>query len=90
MKGPIGKRLEDAIDRPVERRPACDQRQRVEIALDRHAPLHLIAHEPGIRRPVEAHGVDRNLLNVAQERGADPTRKSDHLRARHLCTHLAR
>ena len=88
MKGPLGQSLEDRIDRPVERRPARDQRQRIEIALHRHARLHMIAHESEIDRPVEAHRIDRNLLHVAQQGGADPARKSDHLRVRHLRAHL--
>src|SRR5665213_2202696 len=51
------------VDRPVERSAAGDQRQRVEIALDRHAVLHVLADQYRVGRPVDADRVDAGCLH---------------------------
>src|SRR5450432_886028 len=40
---PLRKRLQHCIDRPLERRPARHQHQRIEIALHRDPALHPLA-----------------------------------------------
>src|SRR2546430_14754956 len=82
-----GEALGRAVD-PNHRRAARDQDERVEIPLHRHAPLDLVARKREIDAPIEPDGIDRNIFDVAQEPGADPARKPDHLRTRHLTTHL--
>src|SRR5262249_43759060 len=80
--------LENAVDRAVERSAAGDQRQRIEVALHRYAPLDLVPHKYRIDGRIETHGVDRHVLHVAQQCAADPARKSDDPGRRHLRTHL--
>src|SRR5215467_15954499 len=87
-EGPLGKHLEYVVHRTIERSAADEQRQRVEISLHRHAPLDLITRKNGIDRPIETDRIDRDVFDVAQERSADATRKSDHLCARYLAAHL--
>src|SRR5215471_11325410 len=87
-EGPLGKHLKYVLHRAIERSAADEQRQRVEISLHRHAPLDLITRKNGIDRPIETDRIDRDVFDVAQERSADATRKSDHLCARYLAAHL--
>src|SRR6266478_4652325 len=87
-EGPLGKCLEYVVHRAIERSAADEQRQRVEVSLHRHAPLDLITRKNGINRPIEADRIDRDVFDVAQERGTDATRKSDHLRARYVAAYL--
>src|SRR5215472_9435862 len=87
-EGPLGKRFEYVIDRAVERGAPGEQHQRVEVSLHRHAPLNLITRKSRIDRPIEADGIDRNIFDIAQERGADTTRKSDYLCTRYVAAHL--
>src|SRR5262245_66455785 len=84
----LGEHLEDAVDRTIERRAACHPHQGVEISLHRYAPLDLIAREREIDGPIEPHGIDRDLLDVAQKRCADAAWKSDHPRPWHVPAHL--
>src|SRR6266700_1756397 len=69
-------------------RAAAAQHQWVEISLHRQARVNLVAHKDGIDRPIEADGVYRNVLYVAQECGAGTARKRDHFCIRHLAAHL--
>ncbi len=58
-------RRQDVVDVAVERRAAGEQRQRIEIALHRHARLELLARERAVDRPVEADRVDAGSLDIA-------------------------
>src|SRR5205823_2546290 len=78
------KGLERRIDRPVERRTAGDQRQRVNIALHRQSGLHLLARKRPIDHPVEPNCIYARLCNVFREHRAGSARKSDEFRPRHL------
>src|SRR5207253_6009285 len=60
-KRPAGKRLQYHINRAVERRPAGDQYQRIEIALHWKAALDLVAGKDPIDHPVETDRVDGGL-----------------------------
>src|SRR5262249_31095860 len=87
-EGPLGKYLEYVVDRAIERGAAHEQRQRIEVSLHRHAPLDLITGKNAINRPIEADPINGDVSDVAQERGAHPTRKSNHLRARYVAAYL--
>src|SRR5260370_17668264 len=87
-EGPLGKCLDYVVHRAIERSAADEQRQRVEVSLHRHAPLDLITRKNGINRPIEADRIDRDVFDVAQERGTDATRKSDHLRTRYVAAYF--
>src|SRR5262252_5230736 len=87
-EGPLGKYLEYVVHRAVERSAADEQRQWIEVSLHRHAPLDLITGKNRINRPIEADRIERHVFDVAQERSADPTRKSDHLRTRYVAAYF--
>src|SRR6516225_8010339 len=87
-EGPLGKRFEYVVHRAIERSAADEQRQRVEVSLHRHAPLDLITCKNAINRPIEADRIDRDVFDVAQERGADATRKSNHLCAWYVAAYF--
>src|SRR5215471_17128238 len=87
-EGPLGKYLEYVVDRAIERCAADEQRQRIEVSLHRHAPLDLITGKNAINRPIEADRIDWNVFNVAHERRADATRKSNHLRIRYVAAYF--
>src|SRR5580693_5601901 len=53
-------RLEDGVDRIIERRSAGEQHQRIEIALNGTQRLNVVPREMQFRHPVETHGVDRH------------------------------
>src|SRR5215207_6618450 len=76
------------LDGAVERRAACLQRQRIEIALHCDAALNALADECRFRRPVDAHAVDRNAIDIARERTAGAPWEADDLRIRHLLPDL--
>ena len=48
---PLGKRRENIVDATIERSAAGEQRQWIEISLQRHAPLDLVAHKGRVGRP---------------------------------------
>src|SRR5262249_46019308 len=87
-EGPLETRLEYVTDRAVQRGAAGEQHQRVEVPLHRHAPLDLITRKRRIDGPIEPDGIDRNIFHVAQECGADTTRKSDYLCPRYMAAHF--
>ena len=67
-KRPAGEGLQHRIDAAIERRAAGEQRQRIEIALHRHAALDLLARK--VRsiiqsRPTASTG---NSLDIARQR----------------------
>src|SRR5262249_20327396 len=63
----IDKGLQNVLDLTVERRPSYEQGHRVEITLDRDVSRDLVAREAAVDRPVEADGMNRNLLDVSCE-----------------------
>src|SRR5262249_10974515 len=73
----IGKRLENVLDLTVEHRSSNEQDHRVEITLDRDVSRDLVAREAAVDRPVEADGLNRNLLDVSRQGRADATGKAD-------------
>ena len=81
---PARERLQNRVNGAIERRPAGDQHQRIEIALHRHAALHPLAHKTAIHHPIEADRIDRELLDIARQQRAGAARKADHLGARDL------
>src|SRR5215831_17230225 len=87
-EGPLGKYFEYVVHRAIERSAADKQRQRIEVSLHRHAPLDLITGKNAINRPIEADRIDRDVFNVAHERRADATRKSNHLRIRYVAAYF--
>ena len=82
MNGPSANVLEDRIDATIESRAAGAQHQRIQVALNR-PPLLDRARDIEIDHPVEADGIDWNLLDVAFEIAAGAARKSDDLRVWH-------
>src|SRR5690348_4780803 len=68
-KGAAGKRLACLVHRPIKRSTAGEKRQRIEIALHRYPALDLVARETAVDHPVEADGIERHLVDIAQEVG---------------------
>src|SRR5262245_40198305 len=62
--------LERGIDRAFERRSACYQRERIDIALHWHAHLDLIARQGPIDGPVEPDCIHRGFGYVSGEHRA--------------------
>ncbi len=60
---PLRKIRQRVVDRAVERGAACDQHQRIEIALNRNLALHALADEGRLRGPVAADRVDTGRLD---------------------------
>ncbi len=79
-----GEGLEHCVDRPIERRPARDQNERIEISLHRHAALDVLARKGAVEHPVEPDSVDRYLVHIARQQRPGAAGKSDDLRPRHL------
>src|SRR5262249_31596738 len=72
--------------RSIERSSATPPRP--ETSLHRHAPLDLIAREHEVDGPIKPYGIDRDVLDIAQKRSADPAGEPNHSRPRHVPTHL--
>ncbi len=84
---PRRERLEDGIDRTIQRRASDQQRKRIEITLDWPSGLNTIAGELKIDRPVQTHRIDRDRLEIRFETGAGPAWKTDNFRFRDLLSH---
>src|SRR3954470_13764119 len=84
---PLRKIRQRVVDRAVERGAACDQHQRIEIALSPSLGLHALADEGRLRGPVDADSVDAGRLDEPGELRTGTARKADDLRIRHLGAH---
>src|SRR5437764_2204451 len=82
------KGLQHVINASFESLTPGQEHQGVEIALHRHAALHLLARKSSIDRPIEPDRVDRNLLHVARQHGSGTTWKPDDPRTRNRAAHI--
>src|SRR4051794_1111748 len=76
-EGFCGERLEHLVDRAIERAAAGQQGERIEIALHRPTGLDAVARKAAIDHPIETDRIDRDMLDVAQQRAAGAARKPD-------------
>src|SRR5215471_2750387 len=77
----------DSLDRAIKRAAADQERHRIEIALNRLAPLQLVACKSEIDGPVEPDRSDRYSIDVPFQPAAGAARKSDELRCWNLRAH---
>src|SRR5262249_43201557 len=82
-EGAVGEGLEHGVDRAIERRPAGQERERIEVALNGDATLDMLARKRPVDAPIEADRIHRNRVYVARQLGPGAPRKPDHLRVRH-------
>src|SRR5271155_2103397 len=77
---PSLERRKDAPYARLELRPAGDQRQRIEIALDNDASRNIARSPKRIDRAVKPKSFSARLVCESGEPGADASRKGDHFR----------
>src|SRR5712691_5984472 len=63
---------------PLHRRPANQQRNRVEIALYRHPPLQPLAGKRAGNHGIDTDRIDSGLRNIALVEEPRATRKTNH------------
>ena len=72
--------LNDSIDRTIECLPSDQQRERIEIALNRSPRLDVITRKGKVDGPIQADGVDRSRFKIRSKPRTSTTRKTDDLR----------
>src|SRR3546814_1260679 len=75
--GTIGERRKDAVDRRIERAAARDERERVEIALDRKMRRQGRVGPYRIDRLVDPDRIHPGLIGIGAQLAAGALRKAD-------------
>ena len=75
---------QNPIDRAVERFPSREERQGIEIALNRSELLDLFARKLRLNHPIEPNGIHRNSFDIGQELGAGAAGEADDFCIRNL------
>ena len=87
MNGPCSECFENSISRPILRRAAGDEGQRVEVALNGPFGLDMIAGKAKLHHPIEPDCIDRHGFEIAPQLSSGTARKSDDRRLRNFLSH---